>query len=66
MAWHSRVGVVGCMVIRAFDPSFEVGWWEILSWYLVEWPRPMEMIVIQSEAQWELSNIGDVRGPGWH
>ena len=65
-AQHSHVRVVTCIGICAFDPSFGVGWREILNWYPVQWARPMEMIVIQSEAQQELPNIGDTGGPGWH
>lgn len=64
---HSQDGgLVLCARICAFDPSLGVGWREILSWYLVEWARFMEMVVVQSKAQWELSNIEGVGGSGRH
>ena len=59
-------GLVLCVGVCAFDPSLGVGWQEILSWYPVGWARLMEMVVVWSEAQWELSDIEDVGGPGWH
>ena len=50
----------------AFELSHGVGWREILSWYSVEWARLLEMVVVWSEAQWELSDIEGTGGPGWH
>ena len=37
-----------------------------MSWYLAEWASLVEMTIVRREAQQELSDIGDVGGPGWH
>lgn len=39
------------MGTHAFNHALGVGWCEILSWYLVEWARFMETVVVGSEAQ---------------
>jgi len=52
------------MRVCTFNPSLGFGWQEILSWYLVQWA--MEMVVVQHEAQQELSYIGDTGSPDWH
>lgn len=44
---HSQDGgLVLCVRICSFDSSLGVGWREIMSWYLVEWARLMEMVVV--------------------
>jgi len=42
-------GLVSCMVVCAFDPSLEVGWREILSWYLMDLARRLDasMAIVQ-------------------
>ena len=51
------------MGVHAFDSSLGVGWQEVLIWYPMGWARFMEMIIVGSEAQHELPNIRDTRGP---
>jgi len=51
---------------HAFDLSLGVGWHDFLSWYLVGWARFMEMVVVESRAQQDLPDIGDIGGLGWH
>jgi len=54
--------LVLCPRVCAFDPFLGVGWREILSWYPVEWARLMEMVVVRSKAQWEISDIEGAGG----
>lgn len=53
---HSQDGgLVLCAIVCAFNPFLRVGWQDIVSSYLAEWARLMEMVIVLSKAQWEIS-----------
>lgn len=59
---HSQVGVVVHMSTHAFDLSIWVGWCEILSWYLVDWARIMDTVVVETKTKQDILEIGDIGG----